>query len=985
MKRLLLTLFSFYLILPVVARQYDLTAQRITTADGLPTNIVSQIWQTSDGFMWFETRSGLCRYDGYTVQQFERGTVSVPEKEKELRTRDAEWRREGKGRLTRKGKDGNEKSWLLIPEDIISYTRADHFHVADVDEQTEAISTYGSGLYLYDKPTGELTNITNEVIDTPYLTGLFVDPTGCIWIVEDYLGVVYLRMNGLHYTRHSLVTPAFIQDANHIRCIAQMGKETLLCSNQMSDLYDYDLANGHASYSKNMGKRIYAAITDKQGNEWIGTRGAGLFKNQQHIEGLPSPNIFQLKEDDKDGIWIAMYEGGVAHLRANGNMETFLHGKNCHDMVQDEEGNWWVAAEDSIYFIKGETTIPMIKGFFVCLLCDRNNDIWAGSIGNGLVRCRDGKSYTVKSGFENDNIYSVVQDQQGILWLGTEGGLSSFNPSTKNIQNYYLNDSPLANVFTEHTALSLPDGRLLFGTHDGIIEVNPNTDQVKTSPKTVVTGLLVNGTSSELDTHLSYTDNNLTFLFSNFQYSTLGSVLYQYKLDDIDPEWSQPTKDHRAVYRQLPPGHYSFRVRSNNGKDVWGEAMVMHFVIQQPWWNTWWAWLLYLIAVVMTAWFVIRLLHLHRKLEIERRVSAFKRDFYKRIERELRNPVNVLQGAAENVQLNGTSKTTVQSLRRGSRRMLKLMDMIQHFNNQSPLPDEEGEYVHDSEEIEQHFRDIVSSIHAEETEFKEMAPPPINAQSILVVEEDEDNLTHLSDTLNPYFHVISCPSMSDCEALIQKELPTLMLLDITTDEKKGRELTTHLKNEYPDLSIIHISSFNDDTHQLRSLRSGAADYIVKPFSSKVLIERVRKAIGNMPSSSISNDIPIQSEILTDVKDKKFLDLFEVILAQHISDENFSVESFAELMGLGRSQFYKRVKTLTGETPIQHLHRARLEYASRLLCDTKMTIEEVMLRSGFHNPTHFYNAFKKYFGMSPKELRATHKHIATDLRREEESY
>jgi AraC-like DNA-binding protein/ligand-binding sensor domain-containing protein/signal transduction histidine kinase len=936
---------------------------------------VSQIWQTTDGFMWFETRSGLCQYDGYTVQLFERGTVSVPEKDKELRTRNAEWRREGKGRLTRKGKGGNEKSWQLIPEDIISYTQADHFHVADVDERTEVITTYGSGLYLYDKPTGELTNIKNSVIDTAYLTGLFVDPTGCIWIVEDYLGVVCLRMNGLHYTRHSLVTPTRIQDANHVRCIAPMEKGKLLCSNQMSDIYDYDLANGHASFSKNIGKRIYAAITDKQGNEWIGTRGAGLYKNQQHIEGLSSPNIFQLKEDDKDGIWIAMYEGGIAHLRSNGDMETFLHGKNCHDMVQDEEGNWWVAAEDSIYIIKGDSTFQMIKGFFTCLLCDSNNDIWAGSIGNGLVRCRDGKSYTAKSGLENDNIYSVVQDRQGILWLGTEGGLSCFNPHTKDIQNYHFTDSPLANVFSEHAALVLPDGRLLFGTHDGIIEVNPITDQAKTSPKTVVTGLLVNGTSSEFDAHLSYTDNNLTFLFSNFQYSTLGSVLYQYKLDGIDQEWSQPTKDHRAVYRQLSPGRYSFRVRSNNGKDVWGEDTVIHFVIRQPWWNTWWAWLLYLIAVVMTAWFVIRLLYLHRKLEIERRVSAFKRDFYKRIERELRNPVNVLQGAAENVQLSGTSKTTVQSLRRGSRRMLKLMDMIQHFNDLTPTPDgEESEYVHDGEEIEQRFRDIVSTIHAEEKEFKEMAPPPINAQSILVVEEDEDNLTHLSDTLNPYFHVISCPSMSDCETLIQKELPTLMLLDITTDEKKGRELTTHLKNSYPDLSIIHLSSFNGDTHQLRSLRSGAADYIVKPFSSKVLIERVRKAIVQTAEPIDHQNI---HNILTDIKDKKFLDLFEVILAQHISDENFSVESFAELMGLGRTQFYKRVKALTGETPVQHLHRARLEYASRLLCDTTMTIEEVMLRSGFHNPSHFYNAFKKYFGMSPKELRMTHKDISTD--------
>ena len=972
MKRQLLTLLFVSLLLPVIARHYDLTAQRITAADGLPTNIVSKIWQTNDGFMWFETRSGVCRYDGYTIQLFERGTVSVPEKEKELRTRDAEWHRDGKGRMTRKGKDGSKRSWQLISEDIITYTRADHFHVADVDEQTEAISTYGSGLYLYDKPTGELTNIRDGVIDTPYLTGLFVDRTGCIWIVEDYLGVMCLRMNGLHYTRHALLMSALIQDANHVRCIAQMRKGKLLCSNQMSDIYEYEIANGQASFSKNIGKRIYAAIADKQGNEWIGTRGAGLFKNQQHIEGLSSPNIFQLKEDDKDGIWIAMYEGGLAHLKVNGNMETFLHGKNCHDMVQDEEGNWWVAAEDSIYIIKGEKTIPMIKGFFVCLLCDRNNDIWAGSIGNGLVRCRDGKSYTVKSGLENDNIYSLVQDREGILWLGTEGGLSCFNPNTEDIQNYHFADSPLANVFSEHAALSLPNGLLLFGTHDGIIEVKPGTGQVKTSPKTVVTGLLVNGTPSELSTQFPYTDNNLTFLFSNFQYSTLGSVLYQYKLEGIDQEWSQPTKEHCAVYRQLSPGNYSFRVRSNNGKDVWGEETVMLFVIRQPWWNTCWAWLLYILTagtlMVVSFLLIRRIMRLHRKLDIERRVSAFKMEFYNRMERELRNPINVLQGAAENVQLSGTSKTTVQSLRRGSRRMLKLMDMIQQFHRLDEVEMRvKAEQDAMNEEAEKRFLDIRDAIHAEEQEFLELAPPPINEQTILITEDDEDNLAHLTDTLNPYFRVVACQSMSECEALVQQEQPALLLIDITAAEKTGRELTKRLKEAYPAISVIHLSSFNDDAHQLRSLRSGATDYIVKPFSSKILLERVRKTISTVPTVTSSEKAYV-TEVLTEVKDKKFLNQFYAILSQHIADENFSVELFAELMHLGRTQFYKKVKALTGETPVQHLHRARLDYAARLLCESRMTVDEVMTRAGFSSPTHFYNSFKKQFGMSPKDYR-----------------
>ena len=641
MKQLLLTILSIFVLQVGSARHYDLTAQRITTTDGLPTNIVSQIWQTPDGFMWFETRSGLCRYDGYAVQVLPIETINVPETKKELRTHDAEWIREGKGRLARIGKDGRTLSWQLIPENIIGYTRNDHFHVADVDERTEAVSTYGSGLYLYDKPSGELTCISNDVIDNPYLTGLFVDHTGCIWIIEDYLGIKCLRMSRLRYSRHPLVIDTNIQDVNHIRCISLMKNGTLFCSNQMSDVYNYDIANGKASFIRNTSKRIYSVLIDRQGNEWLGTRGAGLFKNREQIAGLPSPDIFQLKTDNNDGIWIAMFKGGIAHLNSDGTFETLLNGKNCHDIVQDKEGNWWVAAEDSIYKIRITNKRREIRGvlsaFCLCLFCDADGYVWAGCIGNGLVRCKDGKAFTVKSGLENDNIYSVVQDRQGLLWLGTEGGLSCLNPQTEDIQNYHLSDSPLANVFSEHAALALPDGRLLFGTHDGIIEIKPKTDQMKTSPETAVTGLFVNGSQCEFGAHLSYTDNNLTFLFSNFQYSTLGSVLYQYKLDGIDQEWSLPTKDHRAVYRQLSPGHYTFRVRSNNGMGVWGAEATMEIIIRQPWWNTWWAWLLYLIIAIIICWISFRILYLRRRLDIEQRVSVFKRDFYNRIERELRS------------------------------------------------------------------------------------------------------------------------------------------------------------------------------------------------------------------------------------------------------------------------------------------------------------------------------------------------------------
>lgn len=990
MKRLLLTFAGIFLSLLVAARHYDLTSRRISTADGLPSNTVIRIWQDDEGYMMFETRNGTCRYDGYEMVRAsaERPCDSLWNS---LRTRDAFWRREGQGRLARHGQDGSHSSWQLIPPDIIRYTRSDHFHVADVDERTEAISTYGNGLFLYDKPTGELTHIQKDdrhsTLNDNYLTGLFVDRTGCIWLIEDYIGVNCLRLNNLHYTPLWIEPEAKIQDANYIRCIAPLGSNRLLLSNQMGDTYIYDVSTGKMSFRQKGSSRVFMALVDQKGHEWIATRGNGLWCDGRPIEGLPSQMIFNLREDDDGRIIVSMLEGGVGIL-TSGRTELMMEGKNVHDALVDKQRRLWVAAEEGLYSLDAHGAVAdSVPGCFVCLLAGDDGTLWAGTTDRGLLHVSSQKgqlvttSYTLANGLMSDCIYAMANDRQGRLWIGTEEGLSMLDKRHGMIANYTISESSLSNVFCERAAVCLDDGRLLFGTHNGMVVVTPPEDTPAILPRTTVTGLMANGILTE-DRSLSYKQNNLTFTFSNFLYAHQRNVIFKYRLDGIDEDWNPSTTDHSATYRSLPPGRYTFRVCSSSGGDVWGDETNITLTIRQPWWNTWWAWLVYILftgILAVTAFLVVRrIMRLHRKLDIERRVSAFKMDFYSRIERELRNPVNVLQGAAENVQVSGTSKTTVQSLRRGSRRMLKLMDMIQQFHRLDEVEMQvKAEQDAMNEEAERHFRDIQQAIHAEEQEYRELAPPPINEQTILVVENDVDNLAHLNDTLNPYFRIVGCQKLSECADMIARQQPSALLIDITDDEKNCIELTKRLRKENASLPVIHLSSFSDDAHQLRSLRAGAADYITKPFSGKVLLERITRILersagtekgASEKESAVSTDAPGQQGLLTSPKDKKFLEQFDVLLAQHIHEENFSVELFAELMHLGRTQFYKRVKELTGETPVQHLHRARLDYAAKLLRESQMTVEEVMTRAGFNSPTHFYNSFKKQFGTSPKEFR-----------------
>lgn len=988
MKRHSLLFLALLLSLQMTARHYDLTPQRISTADGLPTNTVVQIWQDDQGYIVLETRNGTCLYDGYSLMPASQN-VKKPEEEA-LVTSDAFWERAGKGWLRRKDRDGTEKTWQLIPDDIIGYTHNPHFHVADMDERTEAITTYGSGLFLYDKPTGELTQLTKEnskgLISDNYLTGLFVDRTGCIWLIEDYLGVKVLRQNVLDYKLLPLHADAKIEDENNIRCISDMGNGRLLVSNQTGDVYYFDLTAELFNFAGHRAHRVYAALRDSHGREWIGTRGDGLYCNGKHIDGLPSPYIFNIREDSRGRILVSMLEGGITIL-GDDNSVNLLQGKKTHDALCLRD-SLWVATETGLYLLDASSEVTdSLEGNFLCLTVSSKGQLWAGTADQGvaLIRMNGQKIaatfYGVANGLANNGVNAVVEDKTGCLWMATEEGLSRLNPLTGDIANFLLSGSSLlVNVFNERAAVSLSDGRLLFGSRGGIVEIEngkPEIDNI--TFQTVITGVIVNGerlgtsTPSSLFS-LQYKENNLTFCFSNFQYARQQSVRYQYCLDGIDDDWCTPVKEHTATYRHLQPGHYTFRVRSCiNGQ--WSEATMMPFVIRQPWWNTWWAWGMYVVAVMIVAWLVFvnsrRMMRLRQQIAVQRQVNDFKTDFYNRIERELRSPVNVLQGAAENVQLRGTSKTTVQSLRRGSRRMLKLIEMIQQFHRLNDLElQQKAEQDAMNEDTEQRFRQIQQAIRADEPEFRELAPPPINEQTILVVDGDEDNLAYLADMLGSYFHIQTSTSLTGMETMVEKQKPDAVLIDTTAIEHDALELTRMLAETHKSLPVLHLSSFSDDAHQLRSLRSGAADYIVKPMGNKVLIERLTNAMKRRSETITDNEKENGDKpaLLTNVSDKKFLNQFQTVLVQHVGDENFSIELFAEQMGLGRTQFYKKVKALTGETPVVHLQRERMNYACRLLRDTSLTVEDVMFRVGYHNATHFYNSFKKQTGMSPKEWR-----------------
>lgn len=1000
MKRIIFLILFVTTTLFVTADKYEVLTKRITMIDGLPSLIVYSIWQDKEGYMWFLSPASLARYDGYQFRIFPKNHAKdIPLILEDYKTKDAEYVQTSLGSLERRGRDGSVQSWQLVPLQVVRYTKKQYFHVDDLNENTEAISTYGGGLYFYDKITKTLTKI-HEVGDNALISNMYIDRTGCLWLGEANMGVVRVKIGSLRYKQIMLEKNPLVQGDNDIRFVNTLGGSSVVVSNDNRGLYTCDMVTMEPKLLCHTDAKMYSFQNTNMSETplWFASRTQGIWRvsslndlregKYEEVKGIPSSFIYDMYKAKDGDMWAATLNFGLVHVHEDSVIERYMQNKHLHDLQQDNAGNWWVAAEDSLYLLspdkQGKLRVRDKKpGYFVVISQDDEGNVWTGGIGTGLLRCKarkgriESKAYTMQNGLVNNNIFSVVQDLQGNIWAGTEQGLTCLNDHSNYLKNFQITSSLLANSFSERSAICLPNGHLLFGSHNGLIEVVPQNKADMVKPETKITSLLVNGVETEQYDNFDYTQNNITFFFSNFQYSMLTSVSYQHKLDGVDKNWSDTWKDNSVTYKQLAPGKYTFRVRSTNGSGIWGEETTLTFTIHQPWWNSWWAWILYvlLITTIVVIVFTIarRILRLHKQLDVERRISAFKMDFYDRIQRELRNPLNVLQGATENVQVGATSKSTVRNIRRGSSRMLKLMDMIQQFHHLSDVEMQvKAEQAEMNADAELRFKEIQQAIREEENEYREMAPPPINQQTILIMESDEDNLLHLTDNLRKYFKVVECPDYNDVMMLLAQYRPSLSIIDISRDRKELIELTRRLNKEYPEMPIIHLSSDKDDERHLQSLKAGASEYFVKPFSVKVLVESIAKVLNRRMAEAASVTQEGQSPaLLTDLKDKKFLDKFQLLLNSHISEENFSVEQFAEMMGLGRTQFYKKVKALTGETPVTHLHRARINHAANLLTSTHKTVEEVMYSSGFRNPSHFYNSFRKQFGMSPKDYRETH--------------
>jgi len=335
--------------------------------------------------------------------------------------------------------------------------------------------------------------------------------------------------------------------------------------------------------------------------------------------------------------------------------------------------------------------------------------LWIGSY-EGLVcfneRDLSGQWFTMEDMLPDNMIYSIATDKAGYLWLGTNKGLSRFDPLGHTVQTFQIGDGLPVDEFNRFHYLQLPDGRLAFGGTEAWTLFDPlaiTTDNFQ--PSVAFTALKVNNmpvTSAgkkvlpeplnELTRlTLPFDKNTLTFEFAGLEYSRPHRLAYRYQLIGYNTDWVDAGNAAVATFTKLPPGHYTLRINSTNTAGQWSPYVrSLTLIIQPPFWKTWWAFLLYVSLAGTAVWryrrYSIYRNRLKQEMELKekealqlKKLDEIKSRFFSNITHELRTPLTLILTPALRLKETLQQKDQQQwlgAIEKHTQRMLRLITQL---------------------------------------------------------------------------------------------------------------------------------------------------------------------------------------------------------------------------------------------------------------------------------------------------------------------
>ncbi|MDP2386531.1 MAG: two-component regulator propeller domain-containing protein [Bacteroidota bacterium] len=519
------------------------------------------------------------------------------------------------------------------------------------------IASYGGGLIQYNSNTGKYVMHQNRKNDPTSLNSndihnVFIDKQDNVWAGTQNGGVnIYFRYSAKFKHYETSENSELVLANKLIFAIMQDKEGVVWLGTDGGGIQTLDIKNKKVSDRNDLlkdvaNKSILSLIQDREGDIWIGTWGSGLYhyiaqtgKVEAMLDDDPIyATIVSLYQDSNGDVWIGTYNGGLfRYKKQTGLLKRFTHFQGLSNDVifgifEDSNKNLWIGTEAGgacvknikefdnaskpfTLYSKKETKNTLSSDKVFCFYEDLEKNIWIGT-SNGLNKLEKASgnilSYHESEGLPNGNIYGIIPDKKGNLWMTTNKGLSRFNPNIENnegsaFKNFDLKDGLQGMEFNQGAYFKGHDGTIFIGGENGLnafdpdhIVDNPHVPSVYiTSYKRFGKEVFFDSTiTSKRFIELEYKDNSLSIDFVALDYLMPSENKFQYMLEGVDEKWSAPSNFRHATYTQLDGGDYILRIKASNSDGVWNEQpLEIHIRVNPPWWKTKWFYTLSIILV----------------------------------------------------------------------------------------------------------------------------------------------------------------------------------------------------------------------------------------------------------------------------------------------------------------------------------------------------------------------------------------------------
>ena len=718
----------------------------------------------------------------------------------------------------------------------------------------------------------------------------------------------------------------------------------------------------------------YDIIDDGHGRYWICSYMGGVFLiEKQRLLAATTPvvvadrhiakqlqgiHVWQLAKDRKGRIYARMYDCGLDRIDPATLRVEHVVGKDrlVNALISDRRGNVWAAMDGEIRCFGADKRsdrsfrIAGYGGRPADMLCEVEGDIWAVMGYDCCIIGSDGRS--------------------------TRFAVPGFRP--------------LAVCYD-------PVSRcVLLGGNDAVVSIP--TANVTTSPSNHLTasplflsGLTVDGSQFATDegspTYLSEVtltskQNNLTFQLTDLPQSGQQSCVYAYRLKGVDRAWQYMHGERLDIsYNALPPGSYTLEVRQVDGLgEVRHKVLSYGVTILPPWYLSVWAKALYLILLLCMAAWVTKFYMMRRRLSEEREAkerimqeSAARSAFFDNLSLQLKKPLASVFASVLDMLHSASDTAEVRSLERMRRDAVDMnqlvynaLDMQQGGNTDEPA-------AKTAVDIADFCRRAVDDARSKygravEIAFRTDVPKAYVDVDVMALQLALDQLIGFAADNRSGEEAISVGVFADAEKVsVVVGIPGLTIAKADMPfvfnryySPQHHHLTTSPSQRLTTLALVHeFAERNGVENTVESDEQSTSVTLV--FATR----NSQSKTHNCDSGAIiqNSKLKIQN---SDSSDARLLAKITEAVEEHIADAEFNVTRLQETLGLGSKLLYRKVKQMTGKTPVEFIRHIRMQRAAVLLRDGRFSVSEVMYMVGFSNSSYFSKVFQKTYGITPND-------------------